>query len=242
MEEFKQREAVCKVEQGRECLGEDVRQTYRQQGMLHFPSLLLSHQPPLRPPLINVLPKGLRIPMDGPSANPHHRSATQSLTTNNGALRGHNAFEGKTKGRMDAACFLDAGIKIGKLTRLLESHKRGKSCGLEFQEKTRVGYGVGQEVVDQSAEKNGCGIASGGDVGNGPGGECPALGENWNKIPTNTRFFEGRSELTIVESSDLCLRLPGTEKENPCCSASPPSPPRACDSGFSARYSAHSRN
>jgi len=70
--------------------------------------------------------------MDRPSANPHHRSATQSLTTNNGALRGHNAFEGKTKGRMDAACFLDAGIKIGKLTRLLKSHKRGKSCGLEF--------------------------------------------------------------------------------------------------------------
>ena len=121
--------------------------TNREQCTLHSFPLIGITKPPLRPPIIAVLPKRIPIPMRNPCAHPNHRSALQRQPADHRALGRDFPFERKAKGRMQTSGFIYARGEVREVMRLLPRGERVQLAVVgrfvELGEEGFQGRGVG---------------------------------------------------------------------------------------------------
>ena len=121
--------------------------TNRKQRAFHPFSLIGVAKPPLRPPLIAVLPKRIPIPMRNPRAHPNHRPALQRLPADHRALGRDFPFKRKAKGRMQTSGLVYACGEVREVMRLLPGSDRVQLAVVgrfvEFGEEGFQGRGVG---------------------------------------------------------------------------------------------------
>ena len=148
---------------------------YREQARLHPPALLaITLQPAFRPPEPGIFAVNSLVAVHHPRTHPDDDPTFKPLPAHGRALGGDDAFEREAEGRVQAAGFLDTGVKIGECARLFECPGVGRGReGGDFGEEAGEGARVREEAVDGGAEEDGGGVTAGGDVGGCPCCEGP---------------------------------------------------------------------
>lgn len=109
----------------------------KQAGLHPSAPLVVTIEPPLRPPEPRIFAENISVPMHDPRTHADDGPAGESLPTHCRAFGRHDAFQRQPERRVQTAGFFDARVEVGEGARLLEcdgSGGGGRREGVELGE------------------------------------------------------------------------------------------------------------
>ncbi|EZG06710.1 hypothetical protein H106_03848 [Trichophyton rubrum CBS 735.88] len=128
---------------------------YREETLFHVLCLLWFAQPSFWSPLIAIGPKCLFMVMSHPRTHANNGSAFYVLATDISTFCRNYPLHRKSKGRMHAACFINACIKVWKIFGLSKSSKLVEvpcfSGLVKFCHQALEGTRIMQQIIEHSS-------------------------------------------------------------------------------------------